>query len=259
VNQAGPTQAQPRTSQQSQQQQRTATVVPRPQWQVGDRWVVETATRPLQSRTEATGQSSRVKVRWQFTITGTEAIGGREAFRISISCLDARVAQPNTTIWIDRQSGALRQVQTQLPIPGGFRTLTESYTGGEQPVPVFGPLTALPVDLPAFVPPGTKDAGTYQYEAVAGPAGVKAVGETSFSFTVRQSSEKARLEKVRDLLPDRFTKDLTVRPTVDVHLQASDRRVRQIWQQDQPWPAFSSNGSTEARLIGFERAAQKPE
>ncbi len=235
-----------------------ATNIPKPKWKVGDQWVIETATRPIQSRANNDQSGDEVRLKWRFRVTAVEKIAGRDAFRVTINSLDKQTSQPQTTIWVDQQTQVLRQVQTQLPVPEGFRTITESYSAGEHATPVFGPLTALPIDLPAFVAPGTKDLGAYEYEATSGIAGTKAIGEVSFAYSVQQTSRVAEVSRTKGLFDSKLIKDFRISPTVDVTLKTVDREVRQVWQADLPWAAYSNNGSTEARLVEVQRAAEMP-
>ena len=72
-------------------------------------------------------------------------------------------------------------ITTQIPIPGGFTTLTENYefTNG-QPSPVMGPLTALPVDLPLFRGGQAKGLEKFSYEANVRPRGHEGPGRPWF-------------------------------------------------------------------------------
>ena len=76
----------------------TATI--RPQWKVGDQWIVETATRSLQARSRnADSGDDLVRTRWKFTVAKQEKLGGRDVLRIDIRCLDRRARQPGAMIW----------------------------------------------------------------------------------------------------------------------------------------------------------------
>ena len=80
--------------------------------------------------------------------------------------------QPAVRLWADQETFALRQVETRLPVQGNYRTVTESYaTNDDQASPVFGPLTALPVDLPLFLRDQTKALSDFSYEATGVPPG----------------------------------------------------------------------------------------
>lgn len=233
---------------------------PRPAWKVGDRWIVETASRPIQAREDARDDDANaVRTRWQFEVQEIAKLGGREAFRIAIVCLEKGPAQPQTTLWVDQKSLTLRQVQTQLPTADGFRTITESYEFHDgQPAPVMTPLTALPIDLPVFLSGGLKGDQKFEYTATPGPTGKKALGDVSFAFSVSQSSKAAEPARAKSLLHDSFSKDLTTKPAVEIHLKSSDREVQQLWRGDLPWPVFVNNGTTQARLVEVLPANTKP-
>jgi hypothetical protein len=222
----------------------------KPQWQPGDRWVVEARARMNQFREDPDGRE-QASVPWEFTVKQTEKVGGHDCFRVEARCLLPGPPQPASTLWADAHSLALRQVRTQLPVLGGFRTVTESYQFADgQPAPVLGPLTALPIDLPLFAAAGATGPQSFEYEALSGPAGVKAdVGDVGFAVAVEQSLVPANPAEVTGLLPGPFAKGLGDGPMVEVRLKTSDRLVRQLWQPSKPWPVYADNGSTVARLV----------
>lgn len=221
----------------------------RPQWHVGDRWVIETSTRPVQAA-ESAGRP-RTVVRWQFQVTTVEKLDGRECFRIEAAPQNG----PPSTLWIDRQSLRVCQIQAGIVVGGQVQALTENYTtAGGQAAPVFSPLPALPVDLPAFPAGQTKSLDTFTYEAVPGVAGQKAVGDVGFRITVEQEFTTAGAPQVKSLATDPFVKDLETKPTVGVRLKGPYGQVQQLWKPGVPWPVCSENGTTTARLVEFKPA-----
>src|SRR5262249_14626855 len=148
----------------------------RPRWQVGQQWVVESVNTQMQTRRGPQQAPAAQSLQWQFQVQGVERIGPRDCFRIQVGCQHGGQQQPMTTLWMDQQSLALQQLQTQLPVQGGFRTITESYrTAGGQPAPVIAPLTVLPLEMPVLLQ-GGKGLEKFTYEATAGTFGTKAVG-----------------------------------------------------------------------------------
>ena len=231
-----------------------------PRWELGDRWVVETVSQPLQVRGETSTQPVCRPIQWQFAVQRFEKSLTDDCYRVEINCLAAGAEQPSTVLWIDRKSRALRQIQTQLPVPGGFRTVTQSYEfAGGQPSPVLGPLTALPVDLPLFLGDQAKGMQTFTYETRMGPPGVKNVGELGFAHQIEQQVTPVASSEVKGLLSDSYAKSLTEQPTVEVRLKAYDRQVRQLWQPGLPWPVYSDSGSTVCRLVKVIPAGQTDE
>ncbi|MBC8426603.1 hypothetical protein H8E07_21005 [bacterium] len=221
----------------------------RPRWQVGDRWTVETATRAVQSA--ETGKDRRTTVRWQFQVRAIEKLDGRDCFRIEAAPQDG----PPSTLWIDRHSLRVCQIQAGIVVGGQVQTLTENYvTAGGQAAPVFSPLPALPVDLPAFPAGQTKSLGTFTYEAVPGVAGQKASGDIGFAVSVQQEFSGAADPLVKSLATDPFVKDLGTKPTVGVRLKGPYGQVQQLWKPGVPWPVCSENGTTTARLVEFQPA-----
>ena len=124
----------------------------KPQWELGDKWIVETQSRPVQVREELADQVAIRPIQWQFTVQRVEKTLENDCYRVEVRCLLPGPEQPATVLWIDRKSNALRKLQTQLPVPGGFRTMTENYHFADgQPSPVLAPINALPVDLPLLL------------------------------------------------------------------------------------------------------------
>jgi len=241
----------PASSQQRPDENSLAQV--RPKWRVGDSWIVETTTFPLQATEDRENSEAGPKIQWKYEVAGVELLTKQPCFRLDIKCLAEGRPQPATTLWFDAKSLALRQMQTQLPIAGGFRTVTESYTfPSGQPAPVITPLTALPLELPCFTG-GTKAVAPFEFEAFAGPSGTKTLGETGFSFEVEQRVAAAPVAEVKQLLHQSFAKDLET-PVVGVELKSGHQKIRQLWRANLPWAAYTDNGTTTARLIKFTPA-----
>jgi hypothetical protein len=228
----------------------------RPRWNPDDCWVVETTTKPIQVRNDG-AEKKLPPVSWKFTVKKAEKAAGHDCHRLEIACLDAKgnvdKTQPTSVLWVDQKSMALRQLQTQLPVPGGFRTVTESYAFADnQPAPVLGPLTALPLDLPLFLSGAARGLEKFSYEAVSGTGGKRAPNDVAFAVDIEQHVAAAKADDVKRLVPDdfkEFGRDLTARPVVEVKLKTTEREVRQLWQTGQPWPVYASNGQTTARLM----------
>jgi hypothetical protein len=227
-----------------------------PHWQPGDQWVVETTSLLLQTRGAVQPVRSR-PIQWQFTVQRYEKVIDDDCFRVEIRCLLPGPPQPATVLWVDKKTHVLRQITTQIPIPGGFTTLTENYEfPSGQPSPVLGPLTALPLDFPLFHGGEAKGLEKFSYEASVGPAGTKALGDLGFSFDVQQDVQVAPAEQVKGLLSDEFTKDLETHPAIEVKLQKFDRKVRQVWQAGLPWPAYSEDAQTKCKLVKVTTKAE---
>lgn len=231
----------------------------RPQWQMGDQWVIETVSLPVQVRGTGIAQAKTQPIRWQFAMQKYEKVIGDDCYRLEIRCLEEG-QHPTTVLWIDKKSHALKQIQTQIPTVDGLKTVTESYEfAGGQPSPVLGPLSALPLDLPLFQGGQTKGMQTFNYEANIGPAGAKAVGDLGFAYEVQQEISQPQPEQVKGLVDDSFKKSLENKPVVEVRLKRFDRQVRQLWQPGQPWPVYSDNGITTSRLVEIQPAEKHPE
>ncbi len=232
----------------------------KPNWQLGDKWVVETITQPLQMREGTTRRMAARPIQWQFTVQRFEKSLNQDYYRVEIRCMLRGRPQPMTVLWVDRKSHILRKIQTQIPVPGGFRTITENYEfASGQPSPVLGPLSALPIDLPLLMDGQAKGSQKFTYEANTSLSGTKAVGEVGFAYEVEQEVSPANAEQVKGLLNDTFAKDLKRRPVVEVKLKGPGREVRQLWQPGLPWPAYTESGPTVSRLVKVIPAKSKPE
>ena len=229
-----------------------------PRWELGDAWIVETVSQPFQVRGETSAQSRLRPIQWQFAVQRFEKALANDCYRLEVKCLAEGVPQPTTVLWVDKKSRAIRQIQTQIPTPDGFQTVTQSYAfSSGQPSPVLGPMTALPLDLPLFSGDQTKGMQTFTYETHAGPAGTKEVGELGFAHQVEQQVTPVATEQVKGLIHETYTKSLGEQPVVEVQLKSGEQQVRQLWQPGLPWPVYSKNGSTECRLVKVIPSDQK--
>ena len=221
-----------------------------PRWELGDRWIVETKSRPLQVRGDTGPDTFCRPIQWQFAVQRFEKTLADDCYRVEVKCLLAGAAAPSTVLWIDKKSLAVRKIETQLPVPGGFRTITYHYEfSSGQPSPVLGPLSALPIDLPLFVGGEAKGMQTFAYQMHTGPAETKEIGQLGFAYNVEQRVNSIPSEHVKGLLNETFAKSLAYVPVVEVRLKSGNRHVDQLWQPGLPWPVYSKNGSTECRLV----------
>ncbi|PHR95733.1 MAG: hypothetical protein COA78_29635 [Blastopirellula sp.] len=225
--------------------------VQKPKWSVGDQWVLETTSLQQQVSDSPNNKLRSPAIRWRFTVASIETIQQRPCYRIEILCLAKGRQQPATTIWVDQATATLCQLETQMPVAGGFRTVTENYHGVQgQASPVLALLTALPVDLPLLVASNnTKNLGSFSYVTSTGLSSEKAIGDIRFTSEVKQTISTPKADQIKGLLDDRFAKSIEQQPVFEVNLQSHDRQVRQLWQAGRPWPIFTDNGQTQSRLI----------
>jgi hypothetical protein len=203
--------------------------MPRPKWQIGQRWIVET-TRKTAHIAARTPTASR-PVRWQFTVLRQERVGGKNCFRVAIACRSVE-GVPGMTIWVDTDTLALRQVETGLLVQGEVRWVTERYDSEDAGSPVIGVLSALPLELPVFSPRGSRS-GRFDYRAVMGDDGDRPADDLAFAVAVEQSVTPARATPA----------------TYEVRLRSNGREVRQKWKSGLPWPSYSSSGGSTSRLV----------
>lgn len=228
----------------------------RPNWQVGDKWVIETRTRMIQER-RTTESAFGSGIQWQFEVARREKINGVEAVVLNVKCLADDRPSPSITIVVDSDSSMIRSIRSTIPVGSGFHTITESYkTDSGQTSPILGPWPALPIDLPAFVT-GAKGALEFDYQSYSGAGEDKRIGDLGFSFRVKQEERELDADGVKKLLHSDFTKEVAIGRTVEVNLRTAHRTVRQLWQQDLPWPMYSDNGSTVSRLVQTTRTTNR--
>ena len=231
----------------------TATGLSQPKWEKGSTWMVETVTQPLQTR-EVKPSTKPVPIRWQFRVADLENLAGRECYRIEIECLARGRIRPKSMIWVDQKSGFLRQYKTELAVAGQMRPMVESYDHAKSlAAPVITPVNALPIALPAFVPPGSK-ANTFTYTSAPMQAGAKSkdLGLVTFAHEVTQTTSKAG-SKALEIIPKKGRpKSLDAKPITEVVLGTPTGEVKQLWQEGQPWPLVIDNGRTKAYLVTSE-------
>src|SRR4051794_22526225 len=84
----------------------------RPRWNVGDSWVVEAETKPVQARNAAAASDDdkAEKVEWKFTVSRVEKLAGQECYVLEITAVQDPKTQPRTKLWIDKKALAVRQM-----------------------------------------------------------------------------------------------------------------------------------------------------
>jgi len=222
--------------------------VERPKWNVGDRWVLETLTQKIQGR-ENLASLDPLRVRWRFAVNAIESIADHDCYRIDIECLAKGRIRPKTTIWCDKETLFLHQIESQVVVGGRFRKVQESYSVADgATAPVLSPLTALPLDLPVFSSKGSKSIGEFTYLSQPLPAGSKDTSVLRFAHEVKQKVQPATAKALKSL-PDSFSKNLENNPVREIHLDGPHRSVIQLWQKGAPWPVYVDNGNTQAWLV----------
>ncbi|MCA9268505.1 MAG: hypothetical protein KDA41_08535 [Planctomycetales bacterium] len=224
----------------------------RPKWDVGDAWTIETVSQRMQGR-EENPATAPIPVRWRFQVANVEKLAGRDCYRIEIDCLARGRIRPKSVIWIDEESGFLRQYQTEVAVGGKMRQIVESYDHARGVAsPVITPMNALPIVMPAFLPKGSK-VNSFTYTSVPLPAGAKTkdLGLISFAQEVSQTSSKAG-PKALEIIPRGLSKSLENKPVTEVKIGTYNGEVQQLWQSGQPWPVYVDNGRTKAYLVATE-------
>lgn len=221
----------------------------RPDWKVGETWTIETLTERIQGREEKTSRDAK-PIRWQFRVAKLEDLAGRDCYRIEIECLAKGRIRPKSVVWVDEESGFLRQFETQMAVGGTMRTIRESYDHAkDRPSPVITPINTLPIAMPSFESKGAK-ANEFSYISAPMPAGAKSkdLGLISFAHNVNQTQGKASSKALKEV-PASYSKGLEKAPVTQVTIGAHGGEVTQLWQQGKPWPVYVNNGRTKAYLV----------
>jgi hypothetical protein len=236
-----------------------------PRWEVGDRWTLETVSRPLSVRADVSQAANSPPLRWQFDVSRLEESLSDECFRVEVTCLAEGVGIPKTVFWLHRDSFALCRITSYMPVPGGFEAMTISYDSASgQPAPILGPLSALPIDTPVLYS-GAKGLQTFSYASHFGATQGKELGDVGFVHQVQQQiSEMPQAEVGRllgehfskSLVEDAFAKSLSALPVTEIRLKSQGREIRQLWQAHRPWPIYCDNGYSVSRLVSVERSPQ---
>lgn len=217
----------------------------RPRWQVGQRWVVETTKKIVHASHDP---AAARPIRWQFTVTRREWVGGQECFRVEIACRNIE-GVPGMTIWVDAQTLALRQVETGLLVQGEIRRVRERYEADDVTgSPVVGLPSSLPLDLPVFAA-GSSSSGRFGYQAVMVDDDDRHTADLAFAVAVEQDVKPAGRAEVLRLIGDDSRIGRKARPAFDVRLRSHGREVRQLWQAGLPWPSFSASDGSTSRLV----------
>jgi len=248
--------ADPAGSQQPAGDAGAAAELTRPEWKVGDSWIVETETDPIQGRSAVLAAKLPL-LKWKFVVAGEDKVQGADCYRIEVACI-AGGSPTKATMWCDKETMFLRQLQTWVYAAGERQSIVESFAAGSQAIsaPVLPAVNALPLDMPAFPQAGQKSLGgekSFRFKSTPQAAGAKADGAVAFSTQVTQKIGKPDEARKKALGPDR-SKSITA--PVQVDLESSGRSVKQVWQNGRPWPEYSDNGRTRARLLTVERAAK---
>lgn len=234
-----------------------------PRWGVGDRWTLETVSRPLNIRADVSQAAVPPPVRWQFDVAAIDESPSGACFRVEVTCQRAGLEIPKTVLWFDRDSFALRCITSHVPVPGGFEEMTIRYDSSSgQPAPILGPLSAVPIDTPVLYS-GAKGLETFCYTSHLGPTERKELGDVGFVHRVQQEITPLSREDVgklfaerfsKSLVDDAFAKSLRTLPVTEVRLKSQGREVRQLWQPRRPWPIYCDNGYSVSRLVSVERS-----
>lgn len=227
----------------------------KPNWEIGDCWIVQTRTRRPQVVDTLEASRFGPAIQWRFTVQNQVQLADETCYLVEVRPTMDQRGDLSVLLWFERNWLALRQFQLQHRVGGNVHTVTEQYrpTIG-QTAPVLGPLTVLPIDIPAFTPAGSKSDGNFGYTVEYGPTGAKQAGGLRFAFRVQQRTTIPKAEEIKDVLSQIGAKSGETPLLLKVELQRFDRRICQWWRAGHPWPVYCDNGATTARLISVSRA-----
>ncbi len=177
-------------------------------------------------------------------------IQGRDCFQAKITVVDAAPGSPVAHIWVDYETGALVRVATLTLVRGEWVKRVQTFQGSNgKATGVFGAIPCLPLDMPLFSEDGSKALGGGEeiYSTVDGDEGSKALDAAAprFSYKVKTSAQPLSAEGAKALgggaegLGD----------ALEVTMDGGARKARQIWTPNSPWPVYSANETSEARLV----------
>ena len=215
-----------------------------PNWSVGQTWSIETES--LQPQTDV--QDTKWTAQWRFLVEAIDEFEGSDCYRLVITPLEQ--PEPKTTVWVDSRNFMIRRVDSQIPMPEGYVTVSEIYRAN-QPVPVIGPLSLIPLALPCFTTEGAKsdsEAETFEYNN-SDFDGIKSDLPVSFLTTVSQTVGTPDAESMKQFDASPWVKSIDTPDVLEVKLVTQNETVRQLWDASAPWPVFSENGVSTARLL----------
>ena len=218
--------------------------LPPPKWRIGQTWYIETESRQPQTDVPDTKWIAQ----WQFTIEAIDQFENSDCFRLAITPREH--PEPKTIVWVDSQSFMIRRVDSQIPTPNGYVTVSEMYRAN-RPVPVLGPLSLIPLALPRFALDGLKSGNEterFEYNN-SDQVGVKSDSEVAFATEVSQTVVMPNAESMKLFKTSPYVKNADHPNVLEVKLETRHETIRQLWDTSSPWPVFSENETSIARLL----------
>ena len=200
----------------------------RPEWRLGDTWVVEARYRNLAEAADAW----LPPVRWRFHVRSRKEIAGEPCWMLHIVPLGRPDMKVQGVLWLSCRDLRPMRAADVFPVRGIARSRKREFDG-KRITPLFSEGSMIPYDVPLF--PLADDRGDRRGETGgATVAGEKAVtaAETTFVDQVTQSWKR---------IPGGF----------EVHLNDGGAKgvVRQVWRHGFPWAVRHSGLAVEARLV----------
>jgi hypothetical protein len=219
----------------------------KPQWQVGQTWIVETTTTLLQHGDDLACVRRVQTVRWSFQVEQIEPVLDEPCFRLIAKPVGLHPQGMGVRLWATVDNLTLRRVEIDFIAAGETRTLCETFQGLATPTyPAQAPFVLLPLDLPCWETIAAKEPGVFSYEVIPGDPEKKEPGGLRFRYHIEQKTvDPAQLAKGQ---AGTDGKAITGE-RIGIELKTPLGQVKQVWQSGQPWPIWATNGRTQARLI----------
>jgi hypothetical protein len=212
-----------------------------PDWQIGDRWVVETEIFDqggIMKGSDVTGWTE--KQAWIFEVLGTDSIDNRRCHHLQISPINGNTCPYTFALWLSIADLQLNAFQIVYPPDNGSsnrhrpRSARKHLSRNGAPDDIFDYLKARFPTLPLWLLP--------QFNRSMAPSASSATRNLDPPTKVRQTitTHSAPLpidQAAAPLLPQHLAKTSNG-PYHKVTLAYGDAQEIQYWQNDHPWPVY---------------------
>ncbi|MFZ2958004.1 MAG: hypothetical protein WA705_14040 [Candidatus Ozemobacteraceae bacterium] len=200
----------------------------RPEWHLGDSWIVEARYRNLAEAADAW----LPPVRWRFHVRAQKEIAGEPCWMLHIVPLGRPDMKVQGVLWLSCRDLRPMRVADVFPVRGIAKSKKREFSGSRI-TPLFSEGAMIPYDFPLFplADESHERSGSGTGTAVTGEKAVTS-GEITFVDQVSQSWKH---------IPGGF----------EVLLNDGGAKgiVRQVWRPGYPWAVLHIGQAVEARLV----------
>ena len=222
---------------------------PRNRLAVRDHWRVRCSQLPIQQQDPSWTPAET----WVFAVTGVERTP--DGPRLIVTVTKEGATKPSVRLQLDPDTQAILQAETQMPVPGGFRTFVERPEPGE---PFVSDVSPVPIALPA---PKTVTASvkTANQSSHAGDGPTPAF---SFGRRFNQKTDpldagvgQAKIQRGMELLRRRGEARLepTGIPRYLTTIEGPGVRIEEVWDDTTPWPLYYETQSSRSWLVDYSK------